>query len=508
MNNLSFFLLGLVLAYIPACLSIRNKCFSELLKPAYPCCKGNRVIYTDSNGAWGVENGRWCGIDSCFSLLLGYSCCKSCKVVYTDKNGNWGVENGKWCGIKDSCNVPIENEVVETPAQNTTDISNSNAEFDFTFLKMENKKKNMIYSPLSILYALEMLQEGADGNTLAEISKVTGNAKLSKYTSIEKVLSLANGLHIKDSYFNGVKTSYIDTLKEKYEAEVVSDEFKDAKKVNKWIEDKTLGIIKDMLEDKDVADSNSVMLLINALAIDMEWMDQFSEKSTDGRNFYKDNGEKISATTLYKGKSRSKNIAYYLDENITVLTMDLKKYSGTQLEFMAIMPKENLSAYVENITKEQIDHIDKNLILASSEMDGVNVSIPKFKFNYKLSLKADLMKSGVKDAFTKYVADFKKIADTGNPDYDLYVSDALHKADIEFSEEGIKAAAVTVIIMYIPGSAPPKVEYPVNVIINKPFMFMIRDKVTKDIWFTGTVYEPNLWEDDKDAYEPTYVRYN
>jgi len=496
MNNLSFFLLGLVLAYIPACLSIRNKCFSELLKPAYPCCKGNRVIYTDSNGAWGVENGRWCGIDSCFSLLLGYSCCKSCKVVYTDKNGNWGVENGKWCGIKDSCNVPIENEVVETPAQNTTDISNSNAEFDFTFLKMENKKKNMIYSPLSILYALEMLQEGADGNTLAEISKVTGNAKLSKYTSIEKVLSLANGLHIKDSYFNGVKTSYIDTLKEKYEAEVVSDEFKDAKKVNKWIEDKTLGIIKDMVKDEVAKNPNLAMLIINALAIDMEWAFQFSDDKTYGETFYKDDGKEMTATMLFNKEVSSENIAYYMDDNLTVLNMDLKEYNGTQFEFMAIMPKENLSGYVENVTKEQISEIDKQLKLSSDETFGVNVKIPKFKFSYDLELTEDLKNLGIQEAFDERRANFSKMAEAN----DLYVSEALHKADIDFTEKGVKAAAVTVIIMMTKG-ALPKETNPVNVIINKPFMFIIRDKNTKEIWFTGTVYEPNLWENEKEAYK-------
>jgi len=503
MNNLSFFLLGLVLAYIPACLSIRNKCFSELLKPAYPCCKGNRVIYTDSNGAWGVENGRWCGIDSCFSLLLGYSCCKSCKVVYTDKNGNWGVENGKWCGIKDSCNVPIENEVVETPAQNTTDISNSNAEFDFTFLKMENKKKNMIYSPLSILYALEMLQEGADGNTLAEISKVTGNAKLSKYTSIEKVLSLANGLHIKDSYFNGVKTSYIDTLKEKYEAEVVSDEFKDAKKVNKWIEDKTLGIIKDMVKDEVAKNPNLAMLIINALAIDMEWAFQFSDDKTYGETFYKDDGKEMTATMLFNKEVSSENIAYYMDDNLTVLNMDLKEYNGTQFEFMAIMPNENLSAYVDNVTKEQIEQIDKNLKLASDEPYGVEITIPKFKFNYDLNLKEDLENLGIKEAFNKNKADFTKITTINKPDERLYVSDALHKADIEFTEKGVKAAAVTVITMSRVLSLP-LFKSPVDIVINKPFMFIIRDKNTKDIWFTGTVYEPNSWENDKEDYTPSF----
>jgi len=106
MNNLSLFLLGLVLIYIPACLSLRPKdeCFSQALKSSYPCCNGNKVVYADNDGDWGVENGKWCGIgygpsknlgDFCFSVILGYPCCKSNEVVITDENGNWGIENGK-----------------------------------------------------------------------------------------------------------------------------------------------------------------------------------------------------------------------------------------------------------------------------------------------------------------------------------------------------------------------------------------------------------------------------
>ena len=516
MNNLSLLLIGLVLIYVPACLSIlpKDECFSQFLRPAYPCCRGNRIIYTDRDGNWGIENGRWCGIgglngiggypinlatDSCFSVPLGYPCCESCKVVYTDKDGKWGVENRKWCGIKESCNAPFENEVVETPAQNATDVSNTNAEFDFAFLKMENKKKNMLYSPFSILYALKMLQEGADGNTLAEINKVVGNAELTKYESMDKVLSLANGLHIRDLYYSNIKESYKNTIKEKYDADIVKEAFKDAKNVNKWIEDKTLGIIKDMISDDLAKNPNLVMLIINALAIDMEWAFQFGCDKTYGETFYKNDGKEITATMMFNKEVRSDNVAYYKDDDVTVLSMNLKEYNGTQFEFMAIMPKENLSAYVENVTKEQISEIDQQLKLSSDEDFGVNVRIPKFKFSYNLDLTTDLKNLGIKEAFDDRSANFIKMTDSN----DIYVSEALHKADIEFTEKGVKAAAVTVIVMLTKGITLPRETNPVNITINKPFMFIIRDKNTKDIWFTGTVYEPNLWENDKAEYTPS-----
>jgi len=545
MNNLTFLFLGLVLIYIPACFSensnedcfskslspsypccnrnkvvytdksgdwgvqngewcgIEKQCFSQSLKPSYPCCTGNKVVYTDRSGEWGKENGKWCGIgngfssdfESCFSLDLGYPCCESCKVVYTDKSGDWGVENKKWCGIKDSCASTVDQEEKEdkedkeNPVQDDTD-------FEFSFLKMENNKENMLYSPLSIRFALKMLEEGANNNTYTEINKVIGNKELPKYTNIDEVLSLANGLFIRNTYYSNVKSSYIDTLKEKYDADVREDEFESAKNANEWIEGKTLGIIKDMLNDETVKNPALVMLLINALAIDMKWASPFEYISTNGYTFYKDDGEEMQATMMFKKEVLSKDIAYYIDDDITVLTMNLLDYDGVQFEFMAIMPKENLSGFVEKVTKEQINEIDSKLKLSSDELDGVNVRIPKFKFSYDLKLKDDLKTLGIKEAF-EGKADFSKMADTP-----LFVSDALHKADIDFTEDGVKAAAVTVFLLF--GSAMPRPKYPVDVTINKPFMFVIRDKNTKDIWFTGTVYEPNAWEDDKLSYKPVY----
>jgi len=533
MKSLSLSLLGLVLVGIPACSSENTdkQCFSL---PTYPCCEGNKVIFTDEKGRdWGKENGKWCGIESssscfseaigypccvgknvlfvdesgywgvendqwcgiekdstnsCFSVALGYSCCQQCEVLFTDESGKWGVENGEWCGINDNCTSDV--------------VVQSNPDFDFAFLKMENNNKNMIYSPLSVKYALHMLLEGAEGNTYTEISKVVGNEELTKYENIDKVLSLANGLFIRDSFYSYVKTPFINTLKDKYNAEVVKDSFSSAKNANDWIEEKTLGIIKNMLKDSDVKDPESQILLINSLAINMGWASSFSFKNTFGSGFLIREGKSIIATTMSQ-ETTSSGVAYYKDEDITVLTMDLRKYRNTQFEFMAIMPNNfDLSGYVKNVTKEDIDRIDEKLIKASSKQYGIKLYIPKFKFTYDLGLKNDLKNLGIRDVFDKKKSDLSKIADPNLLLQKAYVSDALHKADIEFTENGIKAAAVTVFKGY--GAAkglPPPPTYPVKVEIDAAFMFIIRDKDTKDIWFTGTVYEPNKWEDDQMEYE-------
>jgi len=483
MNNLTLFILGLVLIYIPTSIPQSNKqCFSLTLNPSYPCCKDDNVVFTDEEGDWGVEDNKWCGIgsghtdDSCFSVPLGYPCCESCNVLYDDEDGDWGVENGKWCGIKDKCTTPKDSD------------------FEFSFMKMENYKKNMLYSPLSIEYALKMLQEGAAGNTYDEINKVVGNSQPTKYTSFEQNLSLANGLFIRESYYDYVKQDYINTLMEKYNAEV-RDDFGSA---NKWIEEKTLGILKNVINNNVLQNPDLVILLINALAIDMEWDQRFNVDNTYGYSFCKEDGQRMVATMMSQNEVRTPKISYYKGNGMTVLTMDLKEYGDTQLEFMAIMPYGNLSDFIENVSKEQIELIDENLKMTSYVNDGVNIKIPRFEFSYELSLKSDLKKLGIRQAFGTS-ADFSKMSYAKEKGEYLYISEAIHKAKIEFTEKGAKAAAVTVFGMTAVKGLPRQ-KYPVDVIIDQPFMFIIRDKNTKDIWFTGTVYEPNSWEKDKINY--------
>lgn len=391
-------------------------------------------------------------------------------------------------------NIIQENNIQEQPTITDTKMD----DFSMKFLQLENNQKNMIYSPLSIKYALKMLQEGADGNTYSQIEKVIGNLNVPTYRSIDKKLSLANGIYIRDTFSQRVKQDFTNSLITKYNAEVKYDKFENATNVNNWIEDKTLGIIKNMLRDEIVQNPDSKMLLINALAIDMQWKSSFDFADTYGKDFYLENGQTMNATTMNK-KTSSEDVSYYIGDNITALTMDLEKCEDTELEFIAIMPDSNLQEYVDTLTTDKINEVASKLTSASNTKYGVQIQIPKFKFNYDLKLKEDLQSMGITDAFVGRVADFSKM--TG--DKSLCVGEALHKADIDFSEKGIKAAAVTVFAMYESMIALDE-NKPQEIKIDKPFLFLIRDKNTKEIWFTGTVYEPNSWEEDKADYQENY----
>ena len=358
-----------------------------------------------------------------------------------------------------------------------------------------NNKTNIIYSPLSIKYALNLLKEGAEGSTKEEIENVLGDMSLTKYKNIEDVLSLANGVYIREEFKNKVLDSYNKTVEDKLNAEIMYDDFKSAKNINKWIENKTFGIINNFFDDGDIAEKPELkMILLNALAIDMDWASRFNTDDTSGGIFDKD-GSSLNVAYMKKENVYDESISYKIEDDVTVLAMDLEEYDGTTLEFDAIMPnEESLDSFISNIDSKKIDKYLSNLNNLSEvdEDTDINIKIPKFDFDYSLNLKNELIAMGIKEAFG-YDADFSNI--TG--DDSLFVSDAKHKADIEFSEEGIKAAAVTAMMMNEKMALPNDV---VNIDIDKPFMFVIRDKKTGEVWFVGSVYNPVLWDDVKTEY--------
>ena len=343
-----------------------------------------------------------------------------------------------------------------------------------------------------------MLNDGADGNTKAELETALEGVKLNRYKTIGDNLSLANGVFIKDTFKEDVIDEYIKTLQEKYNAEVKYDDFKSAENVNKWVENKTLGIIKDLLKDIQVATAK--MILANALAIDMEWKYKFKDEDTFSKKFTADDGTELQVATM-NDNFKSDDMKYLVDDEKSVVTLPLKEYDGTTLEFVAIKTNDDtkLDDFVKDFSKEDLTEIDENLKPSEEVTKGVTVYLPRFSFDYDLDLTSDMKAIGINDAFDENAADFSKMSQR-----ELYVSEAIHKADFKVSEKGVKAAAVTVIIMVenamfedpeVPQEKPIVIEY------DKPFMFLVRDKETKDIWFVGTMYKPDLWEDVKSEYE-------
>jgi len=228
----------------------------------------------------------------------------------------------------------------------------------------------------------------------------------------------------------------------------------------------------------------------------MDWVHRFDEGDTGGKTFFKNDGTEMIATTMNL-ETHAEDVSYYTDDDITMISMPLVPTDDSALEFVAVMPSSNLNDYIGNINITDIESKLAESSPASSVEGGLIINIPKFKYDYQLNFVDDLKAMGINQAFNEE-ADFSNITSLSH----FYVSDAVHKATIDFSEKGIKAAAVTVFAMSL-GMAPVQDE-PKVIDIDHPFLFLIRDKNNDIIWFIGAVYEPNLWADDVSSYRLQY----
>ena len=200
----------------------------------------------------------------------------------------------------------------------------------------------------------------------------------------------------------------------------------------------------------------------------------------------------------YKKISSSTDFYFYDDDSVKVFAKDLKEYNGITLQYVGIMPKNNnLSDYIKNINAKQINNIIDNLkgMELSNFEDGVITKItgyiPMFKFDYTLDLKSDLKALGITDVFDSNKANISGITSLKNS----YIDSANHKANIEFSNDGIKASAATEFGGLGDATCEFKYDYDVPVkeidlTFDNSYLFFIRDKDTGEVWFAGTVYEP------------------
>ena len=451
-------------------------------------------------------------------------------------------------------------------------------DFDLAFLSLEGKKQNRVYSPLSIKYMLAMLNEGTEGDSHEEIKAVIGDYVGKKYTNSSN-MSLANALFIRDT-FTGVKDTYKKTLEDKYGAEIVLDSFSTVDNLNKWIENKTLGLLKNAVEEGEQDDI--IFWIVNALAIDMEWDVAFDEQPTgytplvtyntmsfgwtaDGQphtgkfenvsseiatmdiaasfnnyDLVKTVGEEnyrkkltdyfvtcynnydetktytesdvqkevdavvTNVNSNYGREDKSTEFMLYTDDNVKVFAKNLKEYNGTTLQYVAFMPTSGeLSEFVEKTNSAKLTEYINELKTLKKEnfksgvITKIKGSIPRFKYEDSLDLMKDLNSLGIKEVFTAGKANLSKLTD----DKSVFIAKALHKANIEFTEKGIKASAVTLGggagNLAGPCSYTEK-DFPVEEIdmtFDKPYLYIIRDKDTGEIWFTGTVYSPQLYSD-------------
>ena len=388
-----------------------------------------------------------------------------------------------------------KNEVVNGNRVNSGD----NVSFNINLIKTVNssKKENYLISPYSIEIALNLLKEGANGDTYTEIANVIGERTIPNVTVNDRI-SVANAAFIKNEYKDYIQDSFVNAIKDKYYSEILYDDFKTPKVINDWVNKKTNGMIEKIL---DSVNSYFVLGLANALAVDVKWNSSFDCSNTRSQEFTKSNASKINVEMMHK-TFRYSGAKYLKDDLARGIVIPYKMYDaktgeevisdGNNLEFVAILPNGNISDYINNLTNETFINLDNTSRMVDDNFQ-INLALPRFKYDYSLDNFKDILKElGIKKAFDSSLADFSKIIKTGNGIDNIYVGEAIHKTYIDLNEEGTQAAAVTYFGMFSNGAIVKEAES-VDITFDKPFIYMIRDEKTKEILFFGAVYEPTKW---------------
>ena len=364
----------------------------------------------------------------------------------------------------------------------------------------KNRKENYLISPYSIEIALNLLKEGANNNTFDEIDKLISNRDIPNLIVKDRI-GIANAAFIKEKYKKEILQTYTEILKNKYNSEILYDEFKTPAVINDWVNNKTNGMIDKILDE---IDKDFILGLANAIAIDVKWDEPFECINTTSEEFKKDNGDKIKVEMMHKtlNSESSKYLENKYAKGIIVPYMSYNKETGEEdydsdnnLEFIGILPNSSIDEYIEFLNNEKLRELLSTAKTPSDNLE-IKLALPRFKYDYDLEdFKDVLINLGIKDAFDKENADFTKIYKRSEIIQNLYVGEAIHKTHIDLNEQGTKAAAVTYFgLMKATGVMPNEKEI-INIEFNKPFIYMIRDKKTNEILFFGVVYEPNIWHD-------------
>ena len=277
---------------------------------------------------------------------------------------------------------------------------------------LESKDENVLISPLSIQLALAMTANGADGNTKAEMEALLGgeisledlNEYLYSYVnnlpSAEKYkLQIANSIWFRDDEGRlQVEKDFLQKNADYYGAQAYKAAFDDQtlKDINNWVKDHTDGMIDSIL---DQIDEDAVMYLINALVFDAEWQHVY-----DKSDVYKGKFTNIGGTEKQVDMMHSEETVYLQDENAIGF---MKPYSGSKYNFAVLLPNEGVDIYeyIAGLTGESLMET-----LSTPQLGMVMATLPKFSYEYELTMNDVLKELGMPSAFSGDTADFSKMA--------------------------------------------------------------------------------------------------
>lgn len=356
-------------------------------------------------------------------------------------------------------------------------------DFGLKLLKESKKEgKNTLISPLSVLCALGMTANGAEGDTLDQMESMFGitrqqmNEYLYGYINAlpqgEKYkLTPANSIWIKEMEGLKIQEDFLQVNADWHNAEIYKAPFDDftLDEMNNWVNEKTDGMIPTILNN---IPRDAIMYLINALAFDAEWQNIYESTQIRDGVFTASDGTNQGVEMMYSNEHQ------YLEDDGAVGF--IKYYADEKYAFAALLPDEgtSLEEYTASLTAERLSEL-----LANPQKITVKTAIPKFRCEYSVELSNIFQRMGMTDAFDPKTADFTSLGScTEGP---LYISRILHKTYISVDERGTKAGAVTAVEMLRATAFVP--EEVKTVYLDRPFLYMLIDCEENLPVFIGTL---------------------
>ncbi|GAB3400042.1 serpin family protein [Flindersiella endophytica] len=365
---------------------------------------------------------------------------------------------------------------------------------------LDSRTRNVVVSPLSIAYAFGMVRAGALGQTAAQIDRVFGFPKQGLHPALNAItqdavtvdgppprtaagakrspdkppsppiVAVANGLFVRASF--EVRQEFLRVLAAQYGAGVRTVDFSTdqaAEVVNAWAAKQTADRIKQVFEQLD---PDTALVLANAVYLKADWQAPFESGLTRDEAFTKADGSKANVPMMHNATLRA---AFAEGEGWQAVELP---YAGGELAMRVIVPA-SVSALPDLLAPASLAAVGSAL-----RPGLVDFAMPKFDFATDVQLVPSLQRLGMTVPFDADAADFNGIGVREN----LYITQAVHKANITVDEWGTEAAAVTAIGMRT--TAMPVVDTRIRA--DRAFAFSIVHKPTGAQLFVGQVADPSV----------------
>ncbi len=384
----------------------------------------------------------------------------------------------------------MANLIAMASPQDWQGLVTGNNVFAFKLLRQVSQGQpaaNVFISPYSASLALQMAAGGAAGQTREEMQQLLGtgglatnavsqgNHQLMTMFGAENknvTLNIANSMWCQKGF--AIQKDFIKNTREDFGASVASLDFSDpqaASVIDKWVSDQTHGKITHLADG--MLSSLTRVFLANAVYFKGKWADPFKPQSTSDKPFYLRAGRQKNIPMMNK----SKEFFYSRGEDYQAVRLP---YEGNHLGMYVFLPDTNSSP--EKLIARLDGDIWHRTIKPGFFGHEGKLELPRFKMDFMANLNGPLQALGMKSAFDVNSADFSGIGP------DLYISGVCQKTFVEVKEEGTEAAAATGIA--IAAMAIRRPTEPFNMIVDRPFVFLIEDNQTGVILFMGVVFDP------------------